>query len=105
MSTPLFYDVDADYSLKTFHIFLTTIVCIMLTPYIGFAVFSLRTKNNLSQEELAERSGLHRTYISLVERGKRIPTIDALERITNAMNVDIFELITIAKQTAEKKND
>lgn len=84
---------------------MTTIVCIMLTPYIGFAVFSLRTKNNLSQEELAERSDLHRTYISLVERGKRIPTIDAIERIANAMNEDISDLINLAKLASEKKSD
>lgn len=94
-----------DYSLKTNQPYMTTIVCIMLTPYIGFAVFSLRTKNNLSQEELAERSDLHRTYISLVERGKRIPTIDAIERIANAMNEDISDLINLAKLASEKKSD
>ena len=42
----------------------------------------------ISQEKLAEISGLHRTYISDIERQKRNISIDNIERIANALNIE-----------------
>ncbi len=55
-----------------------------------------KTRNSLgwSQEELAERSGTHRTYVSGVERGKRNPTIKILSIFAQALSVDIAELLS-----------
>ena len=52
-----------------------------------------RKKMNISQEELAERAGLHRTYIGGVERGERNITLDSLQTIANALNIAPVELI------------
>lgn len=52
-----------------------------------------RLAAGLSQEELAYRAGLHRTYISLVERGKKSPTIDSLEQIASALGIEPAELL------------
>ena len=50
----------------------------------GQAVRKLRREQNISQEELAERCGLHRTYISDIELGKRNVSLENIERIAAA---------------------
>ncbi len=47
----------------------------------------VRQENGLSQEELADRAGLHRTYISQVERGLKSPSLRSLEQIAQALGV------------------
>lgn len=56
-----------------------------------------REKQELSQEELAWRSDLHRTYISLVERSKRSLTVDSLERISTALGMSASVLLQHAE--------
>ena len=51
-----------------------------------------RIKQNLSQEELTEKAGLHRTYIGSVERGERNITINAMEKICIALEMSIIDL-------------
>lgn len=51
-----------------------------------------RLENHLSQEKLAELSGLHRTYISAIERQKRNISIDNIEAISSALNIDAYKL-------------
>lgn len=53
---------------------------------------ALRRSKGWSQEELADRAGLHRTYISGVERGVRNPTLTVLDRIASALGVGIGDL-------------
>jgi transcriptional regulator with XRE-family HTH domain len=52
-----------------------------------------RTEMGLSQEELAARSGVDRTYISGLERGVRNPTVVMLWQIASALNVEPWRLI------------
>ena len=59
----------------------------------GKRVKALREANGWSQEELADRAGLHRTYISAVERAVRNPTLTVIDRIAKALNVAISELL------------
>ncbi len=47
----------------------------------------------LSQDELAERSGLHRTYVGSVERAERNISIDNMEAIANALGLELAELL------------
>ena len=53
----------------------------------------LRVSAGLSQEELAYRTGLHRTYISSIERGKRNVSIDNLFKIARGLEIGPEELI------------
>jgi len=46
----------------------------------------------VSQEELAFISGLHRTYISSVENGRRNVSLEAIEKLTDALKIDINKL-------------
>jgi transcriptional regulator with XRE-family HTH domain len=50
-------------------------------------------KRGLSQEALAASAGLDRTFISMVERGVRRPTLDSAKRIADALNVSLVEVI------------
>jgi len=52
-----------------------------------------RKLQGLSQEALAEKSGLHRTYIGSVERGERNVSIDNIERIAKALDVKPADLL------------
>ncbi|MFG0330042.1 MAG: helix-turn-helix domain-containing protein [Phycisphaerales bacterium] len=52
-----------------------------------------RKSAGISQEELAARCGLHRTYIGSVERGERNISIDNMERIAAALGVPVGELL------------
>jgi transcriptional regulator with XRE-family HTH domain len=64
----------------------------------GRAVRARRTAAGISQEKLAERSGLHPTYISMVERGVRNPTLDASARLARALKVSLPALIEEAQR-------
>jgi len=58
----------------------------------GKNVHKYRLKKGLSQEKMAEIAGLHRIYISAVERGKRSISLKNIERIANALGVKINKL-------------
>jgi len=60
----------------------------------GKRVKALREANGWSQEELADRADLHRTYISAVERAVRNPTLTVIERIAKALKISMAELFS-----------
>jgi transcriptional regulator with XRE-family HTH domain len=53
----------------------------------------LRQKKGWSQEAFAEEAGLHRTYISDLERGSRNPTISVVEKLATALGVKVGQLL------------
>jgi transcriptional regulator with XRE-family HTH domain len=53
----------------------------------------LRKQKAWSQEEFADRAGLHRTYVSGVERGVRNPTITVVEKLAVTLGVKLGELM------------
>jgi len=57
---------------------------------------AVRLAVGFSQERLAEEAGLHRTYIGSVERAERNVSIDNMERLAAALNVDIADLLQIS---------
>jgi len=60
---------------------------------LGRNIKRLREAKGWSQEEMAHRSGLHRTYISSLERGLRNPTATVLEKLARAFDGKIGDLV------------
>lgn len=59
----------------------------------GNRVRELRKEKGISQEELAFRADLHRTYIGMIERAEKNITLINIEKIANALNVKIASLL------------
>ena len=57
----------------------------------GQKVRSERTKLSLSQEELASRAVVHRTYIGMIERGEKNITLENIEKIAKALKINIAD--------------
>lgn len=60
--------------------------------YFGNTVRRLRTERGFSQESFADACGLHRTYISDIELGKRNVSLENIERVSNALEISISQL-------------
>ena len=58
-----------------------------------------RVATGLSQEELADRAGLHRTYISSVERGERNVSLETIFLLAQALGVEPADLVTAASES------
>lgn len=69
-----------------------------LEKAFGEVLRQLRVEQNFSQEKLAELSHLDRTYISLLERGLRTPTISTLFSISNALNNSPARIIKLVEK-------
>ena len=64
----------------------------------GNRVREIRKENGLSQEELAHKADLHRTYIGMIERAEKNITLLNIEKIANALEVEITELLTLVNE-------
>lgn len=85
---------------NSMHIYLTffleVIVKIMKKQILikfGNKVREERLKRNLSQEALAARAGVHRTYVGMIERAEKNITLANIEKIAKALKVDIKKLL------------
>lgn len=58
-----------------------------------YEVCSLHFKHKMTQQQLADAAGLSRPYLSMVEAGLRDPRVEHLQRIAQALEVDISELL------------
>ena len=63
-----------------------------LKTFLGMAIKTQRASLGISQEELAHRAGLHRTYVSDLERGARNPSIESIEKLAGALQVSVSNL-------------
>ncbi|MHB1537748.1 MAG: helix-turn-helix domain-containing protein [Solirubrobacteraceae bacterium] len=63
------------------------------TDQFGERLRTVRTERLLTQEQLAEASGVHRTEISLLEHGKRTPILDTIVAVANGLGVSPSELL------------
>jgi transcriptional regulator with XRE-family HTH domain len=59
---------------------------------LGLAVKALRTNLGITQEELSNRTGVHATYVSDIERGARNPSWATLVKLIQGMNATMAEL-------------
>lgn len=69
-----------------------------LSQAFGVVLRERRLAAGISQEELAQAANLHPTYVSMLERGIRNPTLDVAERIANALKVSLPDLIKRAER-------
>lgn len=76
-----------------------------LGDYFGAAVRRHRELMRLSQEELADRAKMDRTYVSGVERGVRNPSLVVMQRIASALGSDLDVLFATAREIGSKKAD
>lgn len=60
---------------------------------LGAEIKRARLKAGLTQEELAFKAGVHRTYVSMLERDKGSPTLETLIALCRAMGVRASELV------------
>ncbi len=65
----------------------------VMRKLVGQNVARFRKQQNLTQEQLEERSGLSQQYISELERGQRNPTVITLYQITQALELEPAELL------------
>ena len=61
----------------------------------GHRVRQLRTELRLSQEELAERAAVHRTYIGMIERAEKNITLENIEKIAKALEIPLGDLMNL----------
>jgi transcriptional regulator with XRE-family HTH domain len=64
----------------------------------GFAVKDRREALGLTQEEFADHAGIHRTYLSDIERGTRNVSLINIERLASALSLKISELFQIVER-------
>jgi len=60
---------------------------------LGKRMGALRAKQGVSQEAFADHCGLHRTAMSLIERGKRVPNLRTLVTISRGFGITVSELL------------
>ena len=61
---------------------------------LGSNVKRLRQEKGWSQEDYADRAGIHRTYVSDIERAARNPTISVVEKLAKALEVTASDLLS-----------
>lgn len=64
----------------------------------GNQVRELRLARGLSQEELAFRAGVHRTYLGGIERGERNPSLKNISAIAEALGITLADLFAFGDQ-------
>jgi transcriptional regulator with XRE-family HTH domain len=62
---------------------------------LGLRIKQLRAEYQLTQEELADRCGLFRTYMSRIESGLANPTLTVLHTLAKGLKIDIGELLVL----------
>jgi transcriptional regulator with XRE-family HTH domain len=74
-----------------------------LSESFALVVQKHRMERGLSRAVLAEQSGLHQTYIGLLERGKRSPNLDTAQAIARALGVPLSRLIAESEKVQNRK--
>ena len=101
--------IDAQYLKVVNHLFQsqnhsTRILDMTIEQAFGIALRKLRQEKGLSQEALAASSGFHRTYISLLERGVKSPSLTTLDRLSQALGISLSQFVnSIEAATNNKK--
>lgn len=70
---------------------------------LGKRLRELRAKQGFSQEAFADRCGLHRTAMSLIERGKRVPSLRTLLTLSQGFGITLSELLEDVDKGIKKR--
>lgn len=73
-----------------------------LSTLFGRVVRKVREARGLSQEALADRAGIHRTYVSSIELGKVRLGLDVAKKVADALGVKLSELLSQAETAAAR---
>jgi transcriptional regulator with XRE-family HTH domain len=73
-----------------------------ITPYVGPAFRLLREQRSLSQEQLALNAGLDRTYVSGIERSRRNPSMNSMQRMAVELSVSLDQVFALARELANE---
>jgi transcriptional regulator with XRE-family HTH domain len=61
--------------------------------FFGRNLAQYRKRSGLAQEGTADRAGLHRTHVAMIEEGKRLPRLDTIVKLAGAVGVEPCELL------------
>lgn len=75
-----------------------------LSVEIGKRVRNYRIRQKMSQEELAEKCGLHPTYIGQVERGEKNATLESISKITAGLSISMSTLFERIESVSNNDN-
>ena len=74
----------------------------ILETAFGLSLQQIRKEKRLSQEELGMKSGFHRTYISLLERGQKSPSLRTLFGLAAALEVEPVHFVQLVQKRLTK---
>lgn len=74
----------------------------MITEKVGNRIRSLRNSLGLSQEKLALKAGIDRTYLAGIESGKRNATITSLEKVVLALDISLSDFFNFGSNVDYK---
>jgi transcriptional regulator with XRE-family HTH domain len=75
-----------------------------ISKLVGDRIRFLRQDRGLSQEQLALRAGLNTTFLGQVERGIKKPTIETIEKISNALDITFQDLFSFENNIIKHKD-
>lgn len=69
----------------------------MISIIIGDVIRTLRKKKGISQDVLSGLADIGRTHLSMIERGKRTPTLETLFKISGALGMNVSDILRIVE--------
>ena len=72
-----------------------------LSQHLGTVIRTLRQEAGMSQIVFGEKCGFYQTYLSRIENGQANPSINALEVISKALGISIFELFELTRKQVQ----
>lgn len=70
----------------------------------GKAIKTIRAAKGISQKELGEKLELNSSYLSRIEKGERIPSVDLLEAIAKQLQIPFYLFMLLSSQKEDMKN-
>ncbi len=72
-----------------------------LSQHLGIVIRTLRQEAGMSQIVFGEKCGFYQTYLSRIENGQANPSINALQVISKALGISIFELFELTRKQVQ----